>query len=60
MRESYQRVFSNMSWLIAGKILNMILQFIVALATARYLGPSNFGLINYVAAYISFFLLSPR
>ncbi len=55
MRESYQRVFSNMSWLIAGKILNMILQFIVALATARYLGPSNFGLINYVAAYISFF-----
>ena len=40
---------------MGGKIVNMILQFIVSLATARYLGPSNFGTINYVAAYVSFF-----
>lgn len=33
----------------------MILQFFVSLATARYLGPSNFGTINYVAAFVSFF-----
>ncbi len=47
--------FSNIGWLMGGKIVNMILQFVVSLATARYLGPSNFGTINYVAAYISFF-----
>ena len=45
----------NIGWLMAGKIVNMILQFVVSLATARYLGPSNFGSINYVAVYISFF-----
>lgn len=35
--------------------MNMILQFFVSLATARYLGAENFGDINYVAAYVSFF-----
>lgn len=49
------RVINNMSWLVGGKIVNMILQFFVSLATARYLGPDNFGDINYVAAYVSFF-----
>lgn len=45
----------NVGWLMVGKIINMILQFFVSLVTARYLGPSNFGSINYVAVYISFF-----
>lgn len=40
---------------MGGKIVNMLLQFLVSLATARYLGPSNFGTINYVAAFVSFF-----
>lgn len=55
MEESKKRVINNMSWLLGGKIVNMILSFFVSLATARYLGPSNLGSINYVAAYISFF-----
>lgn len=50
-----KKVIKNMSWLLGGKIVNMILSFFVSLATARYLGPDNFGSINYVAAYISFF-----
>lgn len=33
----------------------MLLAFFVGLLTARYLGPSNFGLINYAATYTSFF-----
>ncbi len=44
-----------MSWLLGGKIVNMILSFFVSLATARYLGPDSYGEINYVAAYVSFF-----
>ena len=40
---------------MGGKIVNMILQFAISLATARYLGPSNFGAINYVAAFVNFF-----
>ena len=55
MEKTKKRVIANMSWLMGGKILNLILSFFVSLATARYLGPSNFGSINYVAAYVSFF-----
>ena len=45
----------NAGWLIAGKIVQMGLTFVVNLLTARYLGPSNYGLINYAALYTSFF-----
>lgn len=45
----------NASWLIMGKIFQMILSFLVSILTARYLGPSNFGLINYATAYVAFF-----
>lgn len=50
-----KRFIKNIGWLMSGRIINMLLQFFVSLATARYLGPSNFGTINYVAAYVSFF-----
>ena len=55
MEVNSRRFISNIGWLIGGKITNMVLQFIVSLATARYLGPSNFGKINYVGAYVAFF-----
>ena len=50
-----KKFINNIGWLMGGKIINMLLQFLVSLATARYLGPSNFGTINYVAAFVSFF-----
>lgn len=45
----------NAGWLIGGKVAQMIISFIVSVLTARYLGPSNYGLINYASAYIAFF-----
>lgn len=45
----------NAGWLIGGKILQMLVSFIISLFTARYLGPDNYGLINYGAAYVAFF-----
>lgn len=33
----------------------MILSFFVSILTARYLGPSDYGVINYVNAYVVFF-----
>ena len=33
----------------------MALAFLVNLLTARYLGPSNYGLVNYAALYTAFF-----
>ncbi len=49
------KVTRNASWIIAGRVYHMLLAFVVGLLTARYLGPSNFGLINYAATYTSFF-----
>ena len=45
----------NASWLISGRIIQMVLSLFVSLLTARYLGPNNYGLINYALAYTSFF-----
>ena len=45
----------NASWIIAGRIIQMILSFVISIFTARYLGPSNYGLINYATAFVAFF-----
>lgn len=45
----------NAGWLIGGKIAQMLLSFAVGVLTARYLGPSNYGVINYATAYVAFF-----
>lgn len=45
----------NASWLIAGKVIQMLLSVFVSILTARYLGPSNYGLISYGTAYTTFF-----
>jgi O-antigen/teichoic acid export membrane protein len=46
---------NNAGWLIGGRMLQMVLSLFVGLLTARYLGPSNYGLINYASTYIAFF-----
>lgn len=45
----------NAGWIIVGKLVQMILSFVVSILTARYLGSSNFGIINYANAYVAFF-----
>lgn len=45
----------NAGWLIGGKIFQMLLSLLVSILTARYLGPDNFGLINYGNTYVAFF-----
>ena len=50
------RVVKNAGWMIVGKIFQMVLNLIVGVFTARYLGPSNYGLINYAGAYTALFM----
>ena len=45
----------NAGWIIAGRVIQMVLSFLVSIFTARYLGPSNYGIINYAGAYVAFF-----
>ena len=51
-----KRVFKNAKWIIICKAAQSVIQLIIGMITARYLGPSNYGLINYAASIVAFFL----
>jgi O-antigen/teichoic acid export membrane protein len=48
------RVFKNAAWIIGCKIVQALINLVIGLLTARYLGPSNYGIINYVASIVAF------
>ena len=50
------RAVKNAGWLIGGKIIQMLVNFAVGILTARFLGPSNMGIIGYAGAYTAFFM----
>ncbi len=50
------RIFKNASWIIISKLLQSICAFFIGILAARYLGPSNYGLINYAASIVTFVL----
>lgn len=49
------RFINNTGWIVGGKVFQMLISLIITSITARYLGPNNYGLINYANAFISFF-----
>ena len=49
-----KNVFKNASWIIGCKIVQSFISLIIGLITARYLGPSNFGIISYVSSVVAF------
>lgn len=46
----------NAMWLIGGRVAQMVLSLFVGILSARYLGPGNYGLINYATALVNFFM----
>ena len=55
MRAEEKATIRNTGWLMGGRIMHMVLSFLIGLLTARYLGPSHYGLINYATAFATFF-----
>lgn len=49
-------VFKNAAWIIGCKIAQSLINLVIGLLTARYLGPSNYGVISYVASIVAFAL----
>lgn len=49
------RIVKNAGWMVGEKIIQMLISLVVSLLTARYLGPSNYGLINYATSFTAFF-----
>ena len=63
MRGILQRLFKskfihNTGWIMFAQIYQMLLSLVIGVISARYLGPSNYGTINYAASYISFFTIA--
>lgn len=50
------RVLKNASWIVGCKIIQSLISFVIGIFTARYLGPSNYGLISYAASLVAFFV----
>ena len=48
------RVVKNASWMIVCKVIQSVLAFVIGTLSARYLGPSEYGVVNYAASVVSF------
>jgi len=57
LSENKKKVFANLFWAMTGKIVNMAGSLLVGILVARYLGPSQYGLMNYVISYVTLFTI---
>lgn len=48
------KIFKNATWIIVCRIIQAVLSVLVTMFSARYLGPSGYGLINYAASIVAF------
>lgn len=48
-------VIRNAGWLIACRIIKAVLGVLISALTARFLGPSNYGLVSYASSITAFF-----
>lgn len=55
LSDSQKKIVSNVSWSLGGKIVNMASALFVGILVARYLGPENYGIMNYVISYVAIF-----
>ena len=49
-----RKIAQNAIWIIVCKIAQSIISLVVGMMSARYLGPSNYGVINYAASIVAF------
>lgn len=52
----HNRIISNAAWIIICRIIQSGLALVVTMISARYLGPSGYGLINYASSLVTFFV----
>lgn len=49
------KLVQNAGWLIGAKVYQLVINLVISMLMARYLGPSNFGLVNYAASFATLF-----
>ena len=45
----------NSLWIIGEQVIQMVLSLVVSILSARYLGPTNYGTLNYTASIVTLF-----
>ncbi len=48
------RISKNIAWILGCRVAQAVCALIINSLTARYFGPSNFGIINYAASLVAF------
>lgn len=48
------KIINNAKWIIGCKIAQSLIQLAIGMLSARYLGPTNYGLIDYAASLVAF------
>jgi len=51
----FKRYFTNTGWMFGGQMLTLLLSFFIGAWLARYLGPENYGVLNYAVAFVGLF-----
>lgn len=54
-RQELQKVLGNTGWLFADRLLRMGVGLVVGVWIARYLGPSQYGVLSYAASLVAVF-----
>ena len=53
--EGFRRYFSNTGWMFVGQLFSLLASFFIGTWVARYLGPQDYGVVNYVVAFVGLF-----
>lgn len=48
------KVVKNAGWIICVQIIKSLITLLISMFTARYLGPANYGIINYASSIVAF------
>ena len=55
LSETKQKVVCNLFWAVTGKVVTLLGSLLVGIFVARYLGPEQYGLMNYVVSFVALF-----
>ena len=55
LSQTQKAIIQNLFWAVLGKIVNLFSGLLVGIIVARYLGPEQYGLMNYVISYVFLF-----
>ena len=47
----------NSAWIMAERVYQMVINFVLTIMVSRYLGPANYGVLNYGATLVNIFLV---